>query len=307
MKSRWLRRMGGALLILSLFVLPHSALAGGVSVSLDAAPADLKAGVAFKVGFTVRSLHDDSVVMGDLTPVLLLSNAATGEDIQVTAAAEGAIGHYAAQITLPSAGTWSWQIRPFGGMDGDYSLVLAGPLHVRGADEAPAPPNSARGPVVDVKAIDSAFDPVELKVTAGTTVVWHNAGALPHAVSADNGSFASGNLAVNAEFAHTFSEPGTYYYFCDYHGQRRSTGVEGGFVRASTAYGGGGHGMQGVVIVAAAPAAVAPQPAALPAAAPASASTAEAGRFPTVPVVAGVIGLLGVAGLLALRTRRRAI
>lgn len=57
-------------------------------------------------------------------------------------------------------------------------------------------------------------EPAELKVTAGTTVVFHNLDAMPggHSVVADDGSFASPGLDKDEKWSHTFSEPGEYSY-----------------------------------------------------------------------------------------------
>lgn len=62
-----------------------------------------------------------------------------------------------------------------------------------------------------------------------------------HTVDADDGSYSSGNLVGATFFEHTFTDPGTYAYYCAYHGSS------------------GGIGMAGQVIVAEAPAPVVPE------------------------------------------------
>ena len=62
-----------------------------------------------------------------------------------------------------------------------------------------------------------AFEPRELTVAPGTTVVWKDAVGR-HTVRADDGSFESDVLAVGGEFRHTFDKPGRYPFHCTLHG-----------------------------------------------------------------------------------------
>jgi len=61
-----------------------------------------------------------------------------------------------------------------------------------------------------------AFAP-DLVIAAGQEVVWTNLDAVPHTVAADDGSWASGEIARGASFARTFDKPGTYAYHCGIH------------------------------------------------------------------------------------------
>ena len=66
------------------------------------------------------------------------------------------------------------------------------------------------------------FDPVELTIEAGTTVMWHNVdnqvhNAVPDDPEAEWG-MPSGELISGGErFSYTFDEPGTYNYHCEPH------------------------------------------------------------------------------------------
>jgi len=62
-----------------------------------------------------------------------------------------------------------------------------------------------------------AFSPASVNVTTGTTVTWVNNDAIAHTVTADNGSFDSGNIAPGNSFTHTFSSAGTVSYHCSIH------------------------------------------------------------------------------------------
>ena len=54
-------------------------------------------------------------------------------------------------------------------------------------------------------------------MTAGTTLVWTNTGALPHTVTASNGSFDSGFVMAGQTYRRTFNTPGSYPYICTLH------------------------------------------------------------------------------------------
>ena len=63
------------------------------------------------------------------------------------------------------------------------------------------------------------FAPKVLQVRAGTTVTWVN-GQGTHTVTADNGEFASDNLSAGQSYSFKFTKPGTYRYYCSFHGSK---------------------------------------------------------------------------------------
>jgi plastocyanin len=65
--------------------------------------------------------------------------------------------------------------------------------------------------------------PTNLTVKAGTTVTWVNHDAAAHTVTSMNGAFDSGNMAVGAMYTFTFTQPGTYSYYCTYHTWMKGT------------------------------------------------------------------------------------
>ncbi len=228
MAGRNLLRRGLAALALAIaLTLPAVALAGGVAVTLDSPPADVQPDVAFTFGFTISSAHADGSPMGGLKPIIIASNPATDEQVKSTGTPEGSLGHYVATITFPSTGAWQWQLQPFGD-DPSYKLTLQGPVEVRapGQQQAAAPP-AALAATQSIEALDSLFELRDLTVAAGTQILWTNTGKLPHTVTAKNGTFASGNLGAGASYAFTFSEPGTYAYYCEYHGTAIGSGMAG--------------------------------------------------------------------------------
>lgn len=99
-----------------------------------------------------------------------------------------------------------------------------------------------RAATQNVTIKDNLFDPKTITVNVGDTVMWMDQGQNEHTVTADNGSFESGDLKVGEKtsFSFTFAKAGTFAYHCKYHG------------------GAGGKGMSGTVVVKAAGAAAGP-------------------------------------------------
>ena len=87
---------------------------------------------------------------------------------------------------------------------------------------------AAAGAVVQMK--DFKFGQAELRVKAGTTVVWMNRDSVVHTVTADGGAFDSGDVAPGKSWSMTFDEPGTYAYHCAPHAAKDKTGAWKGMV-----------------------------------------------------------------------------
>ncbi len=68
-----------------------------------------------------------------------------------------------------------------------------------------------------------SFQPADLTVAVGTTVTWTNKDSAPHTVTADDSSFKSGNLSIDATFSQTFSTAGTFAYHCAIHSSMKGT------------------------------------------------------------------------------------
>lgn len=61
------------------------------------------------------------------------------------------------------------------------------------------------------------FVPARVVVKKGGTVTWNQADAMPHTVTARDGSFNSPQLGANQSFSQVFDKPGTYSYYCSLH------------------------------------------------------------------------------------------
>lgn len=68
-----------------------------------------------------------------------------------------------------------------------------------------------------VALVGFTISPASLTVAPGTTVVWTNRDSAAHTVTADDGSWGSGNLAQGDTFSHTFATAGAYTYHCAIH------------------------------------------------------------------------------------------
>jgi len=81
----------------------------------------------------------------------------------------------------------------------------------------PAPYTTPSSATVTIGAYDNYFQPGNFQIAEGTQVRWVNNGQHIHTVTADDGSWDSGDLTPGAAFVKTFDRPGTYYYYCRHH------------------------------------------------------------------------------------------
>ncbi|MDQ3881118.1 MAG: cupredoxin domain-containing protein, partial [Chloroflexota bacterium] len=86
-----------------------------------------------------------------------------------------------------------------GALAGLGFTVLTHAAHVHAADTS-------------VTIVDDAFQPASVTISVGDTVTWVNTGDHPHTVTADDGSFDSGELDTGGTFSHTFTSAGTFGY-----------------------------------------------------------------------------------------------
>ncbi len=99
----------------------------------------------------------------------------------------------------PAGWNWGWS-----GMMGPGAMLSIG-----------AAPTAPAG--TSVRMAGSRFEPSTLTIAVGGMVRWFNDDALPHTVSATDGSWDSGNLAPGEDFERTFDTAGSYAYLCRYH------------------------------------------------------------------------------------------
>jgi plastocyanin len=67
------------------------------------------------------------------------------------------------------------------------------------------------------------YNPSSLNVKTGTAVTWTNNDNVDHTVTANDGSFDSGNIKPGAKYSHTFSTAGTFSYHCTIHADMKAS------------------------------------------------------------------------------------
>ena len=72
-------------------------------------------------------------------------------------------------------------------------------------------------PTNSVNMADMKFAPAVITIPLGATVHWNNNDSVTHTITADDGSFNSGNIASKSNYTHSFSTAGTFKYQCSIH------------------------------------------------------------------------------------------
>jgi len=86
---------------------------------------------------------------------------------------------------------------------------------------ATSTPSTSEQTAVTIK--DFEFTPSAITIKVGDTVTWTNNGPSIHTVTADDGSFDSGDLSGGKTFSHTFQTAGTFAYHCSLHPFMKAT------------------------------------------------------------------------------------
>lgn len=96
--------------------------------------------------------------------------------------------------------------------------------------------SSDAAPATVIEMLDNSYSPAEVTVTAGSPVTFLGVGRNPHnAVSADGSwsteaSFGSLEQFEDDEATVVVEEPGTYVFFCTFHGNAEGRGMAGTLV-----------------------------------------------------------------------------
>ena len=95
------------------------------------------------------------------------------------------------------------------------SILLMFSVSCQTAAPAPAPSPATTATKVEISGF--VFVPATVTVAVGTTVQWTNNDSVAHTVSSRDDVFDSGRLAGAATFSHTFTQQGTFEYYCKFH------------------------------------------------------------------------------------------
>jgi plastocyanin len=64
---------------------------------------------------------------------------------------------------------------------------------------------------------DMSFSPSTITVASGTTITWTNKDPMAHTVTSNTNLFDSGSITPVKTFTLTFTDAGTYSYYCSLH------------------------------------------------------------------------------------------
>jgi plastocyanin len=97
------------------------------------------------------------------------------------------------------------------------------------------PPKLIAASQMTVTMMDNMFSPKAITVQTGAMVMWANMGTMMHTATADNGMFDSGAVNPGGNYTFTFNTPGTYSYYCRFHGGPGGVGMSGTIVVTGSA------------------------------------------------------------------------
>lgn len=109
----------------------------------------------------------------------------------------------------------------------------------RGGD--PTTPEGCVGVDAKITITGMSFSPATVTIDPGQPVCWTWAGTLQHTIKADDESFSSGNPASENTFQHTYTDPGSFGYYCQVHGSTTG-GMRGRVIVRGQSGNGGGQG-----------------------------------------------------------------
>jgi plastocyanin len=88
-------------------------------------------------------------------------------------------------------------------------VMLLGPTQVKSEE-----PKSQS---TEIRLDNFTFAPAMLTVPVNSTVTWVNKDDIPHVIASSDGLFKSKALDTDDKFSHTFTQAGTYAYYCTIH------------------------------------------------------------------------------------------
>ena len=105
------------------------------------------------------------------------------------------------------------------------AVILTGVLLILPACAKPSTETSIpKQGLYEVRVSGSDFNPGIIRVPVGTTVTWVSRDGEMHSVTSDTGLFA-GSLPPFGSFNYTFTERGSYEYFCQNHSHNAAAGA----------------------------------------------------------------------------------
>jgi len=97
------------------------------------------------------------------------------------------------------------------------ALALGLCLGALGRADANEAKQKVRATTVEVGIDNFTFQQQTITVPVGSEVTWTNHDDIPHTVVSEDQIFKSKALDTDEKFSFTFTQPGTYKYFCSIH------------------------------------------------------------------------------------------
>jgi plastocyanin len=202
------RRQGRVRLLAAVRVLAEPGESGGSDVALAG-------GAALRV----------SRMIGLSADVASLTERGPGEKVAWAAGLSLAIPHTPHSLSLHATNTNNATLQSSSRGTGEtrYGFEFTIPVTLSRYFGSRPPPEATQRPAAggrdSVTAVvqDFMFRPGRMEIAAGTTVVWTNGGQMVHTVTAEDGSFDSGQIEAGGRRGITFSRVGTYSFHCTPH------------------------------------------------------------------------------------------
>ena len=70
---------------------------------------------------------------------------------------------------------------------------------------------------------DVGYQPAELSVSRGDTIVWKNEDFIPHTSTARDGSWDSKAINADSSWSYVANQPGRHEYYCVFHPNMHGT------------------------------------------------------------------------------------
>jgi plastocyanin len=98
-----------------------------------------------------------------------------------------------------------------------FALILVMAACSSDTTDTTSVPDADTGEEVAVVIDNFTFTPGSTALSVGDSVVWTNDQAASHTTTAVNSEWDSGQIKVGSQFGFTFTEAGTFDYFCSIH------------------------------------------------------------------------------------------
>ena len=145
---------------------------------------------------------------------IALTGAACGDDGPDLAAQAARNAALAAEFRDGQTTTVPTTVEPADDTTDDAPIVTEPPTPI-------VPAIELTGVVVPVIALDNSFRPQVVEISVGDEVLWQNRGLNEHnalSVVGDDWGVEVAQFQPGDVYAHVFTEPGEYDYFCSIHG-----------------------------------------------------------------------------------------